>query len=392
MLEKLDSIPWKKLSHFRCSAGNIPVAIRGLASKSQIIRQKAISTLWNDLFHQDTVCDVTALAVPFLIELLHEPVVEDKSNIVKFLSAIISESPFDWVYIADLLQYDPDEDRPFAWWCLVRYEVQKGYSVYQQLLLPQEPPFLRCTAAYLLGILTDCNDENINWLRSHFATEQDETVRGVIVLSVGLLSDDRPKNTAWLQNIFDTETSLFLRINAAIGWARSIPRRVPESVIGLLVDSIVNPSEVAAMFDRYPWYSNSFLDSGNMQDWCSIALNRVGTRSPQLLPTLINALDRGSPESSYQIARCIINVIFDGKRIPAPIMVDELSEEQRLGLEAIANSKQFWSGYSENCIVQHVAFMLQSFGLPARPEGLQAFLAGELTSEQPCNELDEIPF
>ncbi|MBW4620166.1 MAG: hypothetical protein KME17_12540 [Cyanosarcina radialis HA8281-LM2] len=398
MLEKLDSIRWKKLSHFRCNASNIPKAIRNLTSKERSVRLDAIWTLSEDLHHQGTVCETTALAVPFLIELLQEPEVEDKLNIVAFLSSITFESLFDYAHPAAVFfQSYSDEYVESIWWesaCashLVRSEVQKGSSVYQQLLLAQEQPFLRGAAAYLLGILTDCDDQNINWLRSQFATEQDEGVGAAIVLSVGLLSDDRPENTAWLQKIFDTETSLFLRINAAIGLARSIPQRVPEPVIDLLVDSIGNPSEVASMFDRYPWQFDSLLESEIMQYWCSIALNRVGRRSLRSLPTLINALAKVSHEVSYEIARYILNIIFDSEAMPDTLTVEQLSDEQRLGLEAIANSKQLWLGYSENYILYYVASMLQDFGLPTRPEKLQAFLAGELTLEN-CNGLDDIPF
>jgi hypothetical protein len=400
MLESLDSIPWEKLYHFRDYASNIPQAIRDLASQYRMVRQDGIRTIYNDLWHQETVCDTTALAVPFLIELLSETAVEDKSDVVKFLTVISSECPFDGSDPAAVFfQSSSDEYVLSPWWYppdpasynLVRSAVQKGCSVYQQLLLSQEPPHLRGTAAYLLGILTDCNNENINWLRSHLATEQDEQVRGVIVFSVGLCSDDLPENTAWLQHIFDTETSLFLQINAAIGLGRRIPQHAPELVIDLLIDSLVNPNDVASMFDRYPWTFKSCLDSGIMQYWCIIALNQIGIKSPRLLPTLINALDKVSSEGSYEIASCILNIIFDAKPIPRTIMVEQLSDKQRLGLEAIANCKQFWLEYSENCTLDSVASILQNFYLPSEPRRLKAFLAEKLTIG-PSNEPEEIPF
>lgn len=307
--------------------------------------------------------------------------------------AIAFENPFGYAHPAAVFFHSCSHDYESPpYWCLVRSEIQKGYSVYQQLLLPQEPPSVRLSAAYLLGILTDCNDQNINWLRAQFATEENDVVRGSIALAVGLLSDEKSRNTAWLQNVFDTETSLFLRINAAIGLARSIPQQVHESVIDLLVDLIANSSEVASMFERYPWGFNSSLDSGIMQYWCTIALSRIGTRATQLLPTLINALDKVSTEGSYDIACGILNLIFESKEAPQTLTtVEQLSDEQRSGLEAIANSKQFWCGYSENCIVYNVACLLQGFGLPTRPEQLQAFLDGKLTLEA-REGLDDIPF
>jgi hypothetical protein len=402
MLEKLDLISWEKLSRFRPDddpdAANIPQTIRNLASSDRTTRQHAISALYEDLWHQGTVCETTVCVVPFLIELLAEPTIEDKSDIVQFLSAISFKSPFGYAHPAAVFfQSSPDRYVPPSWWDRdrdidrVRSEVHKGYPIYQHLLLPQEKPFLRGAAAYLLGILTDCNDQNINWLRLCFTNEEDERVRAVIVLSVGFLSDDRSENTAWLQNIFETKTSLFSRINAAIGLARSVPDRVSDAVIDLLVDAIAAPDNLASMFDLYPWYFNSSLNSGILQYWCSIALNRIGRRSPRLLPTLINTLDLLSPEGSYEIAGCILNIIFDSKAMSPNLTVDLLSQEQRMGLDAIANSKQFWSEYSETCSVLHVDYMLQDFGIPTRPEKLRAFLAGELSLEN-HNESDDIPF
>ncbi len=402
MLEKLDSIRWENLSRFRPDddpdAANIPQTIRNLASRDRSTRQHAISALYEDLWHQGTVCETTACVVQFLIELLAKPTIEDKADIVQFLSVISFENPFGYAHPAAVFfQSYPDKYVPPSWWYRdraiyrVRSEVHKGYSIYQQLLSPQEKPFLRGAAAYLLGILTDCDNQNINWLRLCFNSEEDERVRAVIVLSVGLLSDDRFENTVWLQNIFDTENALFLRINAAIGLARSVPDRASNLVVDLLVDTIVNPDNLASMFGLYPWYFNSSLDFGILQYWCSIALNRIGRRSPRLLPTLINILDMLSPEGSYEIAGCILNIIFDGKAMSPNLTVDLLSQEQRTGLESIANSKQFWSEYSETCSVLHVDYMLEAFGIPTRQEKLRAFLAGEITLDN-SKELDDIPF
>ena len=77
MLNKLDEINWKELEHAYGPAEDVPGQIRALASTDPQVREKAQYELWGNIIHQGTIYQATSYAVPFLIELLEIPEVQD---------------------------------------------------------------------------------------------------------------------------------------------------------------------------------------------------------------------------------------------------------------------------------------------------------------------------
>src|SRR5690348_3356050 len=80
MLEGLDAINWAKLTHAYGPAEDVPGLIRKLASRNARVREGAYRALYGNLWHQHTVYEATAFAVPFLIHLLRAPDVKDKDK------------------------------------------------------------------------------------------------------------------------------------------------------------------------------------------------------------------------------------------------------------------------------------------------------------------------
>ncbi|MGE0791864.1 MAG: hypothetical protein AB7S26_39690 [Sandaracinaceae bacterium] len=66
MLEGLDEVAWDDLGHAYGSAGDVPDTLRRLAEGDDA----ALSELFGNIWHQGTVYEATAYAVPFLIEIL----------------------------------------------------------------------------------------------------------------------------------------------------------------------------------------------------------------------------------------------------------------------------------------------------------------------------------
>jgi len=94
MLEKLDTIDWSSLSHAYGEASDVPDIIRALTSNDKEIRSDAIFELHGNIWHQGTVYEATAYAVPFLVELLEAPSVAGKSDILALLNAIARGSSY----------------------------------------------------------------------------------------------------------------------------------------------------------------------------------------------------------------------------------------------------------------------------------------------------------
>jgi hypothetical protein len=69
MLEGLDAVPWNNLTHAYGTAGDVPELIRAVTSADESTRRKAWHSLYGNLWHQGTIYEATAHAVPFFIEL-----------------------------------------------------------------------------------------------------------------------------------------------------------------------------------------------------------------------------------------------------------------------------------------------------------------------------------
>ncbi len=93
MFRDLNTIPWHDLTHAYGSAEEVPMWLRQLASNEEPMRKQAIWHLTGAICHQGWICPATAYAVPFLIELLQEPAVRGKEDMLALLATIAVAPP-----------------------------------------------------------------------------------------------------------------------------------------------------------------------------------------------------------------------------------------------------------------------------------------------------------
>jgi len=90
MLNDLDAVPWQSVRHAFGEASEVRRMLRELLSSNRELRQSALKELFACLVHQGTVSEASALAVPFLFELLAEPSTPER-NWLAFLLASIGD-------------------------------------------------------------------------------------------------------------------------------------------------------------------------------------------------------------------------------------------------------------------------------------------------------------
>ena len=95
MLEKLDDIPWAQLGHAYGEASDVPPLLRALSSTNRQQREEAWYALYGNLYHQGTVYEATAYAVPFLLELAQAAEIEDRHEILVYLSTLSDLAPVE---------------------------------------------------------------------------------------------------------------------------------------------------------------------------------------------------------------------------------------------------------------------------------------------------------
>lgn len=185
-LRGLDDIPWDTLHHAYGAADDVPGAIRALLSPDEATRDAALDLLCNTIWHQGTVYEATAPAVPFLIALVGLPEVKARIGILYLLGNIAEGSSFLDAH-ADLLdaraptmgRASPDFDarlaRELAWVRLAREAVAQGIDAYLTCLADQDAD-VRSAAVTLLRTLPEYASQTVPALLRLSETEQDAQV------------------------------------------------------------------------------------------------------------------------------------------------------------------------------------------------------------------------
>src|SRR5258708_25069145 len=94
MLEARDTIDWSQVSCEDGPAVHIPAAIQDLISKDAEVRQRGRDTLHISLENQGVVYQAAAYAVPFLLEVLADPQVQEKRELIVLLAFLGSKSTY----------------------------------------------------------------------------------------------------------------------------------------------------------------------------------------------------------------------------------------------------------------------------------------------------------
>lgn len=160
MLEGLDRVPWESLTHAYGPAADVPNMLRALASADAEEREDALWALYGNIWHQGTVYEATAHAVPFLYELVRDPAVGDREKILQLLHAIAYGSSYldahqHLSYIGPKLKESPTFDEELKKELsdveAAYLAVNEGHPILLRLLAEDRDPAVRRHAAKMLG-------------------------------------------------------------------------------------------------------------------------------------------------------------------------------------------------------------------------------------------------
>lgn len=227
MLDELTLIPWYELDHAYGSAEEIPIWIRQLTSPDEQVRTRALGLLENAICHQGSIYPSTAYVIPFLVELLQEPEVQIKADILGLLAflAIADVSPEEletWAWIFPSSSRHPCKD--------VGSEIGKGLPLYFQFLAETNAEETRVEAAKLLMLLATQTDL--------LQTDQREHLLLSLQPLSPLLEAEVVQATEW-QTMLLVEILLFLwfpRGEQAIPWLQMQLTNQQEQVLMLFYD------------------------------------------------------------------------------------------------------------------------------------------------------------
>lgn len=185
VLEGLDQINWASIKHAYGPATDLPGLLKHLLSKKEKLRSEAISELYGNIWHQHTVYEATAHAVPFLIELLQSPATHGRASIAKLLGLIARGRSYHEVH-------DPSKKaevaRELLWVKNARDAVRKGIEPCLKLLTAGDQE-LRGSIAHLLACFPEDGAGTRQPILGALAAESEPNVRAALGLALALLGE-----------------------------------------------------------------------------------------------------------------------------------------------------------------------------------------------------------
>jgi hypothetical protein len=380
MLEGLDDIAWDRLTHAYGPATDVPQLLRDLAAEDAAVRQNALSALYGNIWHQNTVFAATAHAVPFLVELAASGRVPDRDGVLRLLSAIANGTSYHDVHqhVSFLKEKAGTEKWQAAireenvWVAAARGAVAAGCSAYGRLL--EDPAAeVRAAAAYVLANFVAEMPAARTDLERALAAEREPLAQASLLRALGCARDAGTENVQRFRGMLTPDRHPFTRLSAAMSLAVTLGEEMPAEAVELLKRAIVAPAPSAEELQRRsPWAE------GNVRSDASSHLALLGPQAAtEVVPLLAQALQGANPLVAVQIVEAALGMVFAEAPAPATARAVDLSADQRAALEAIhgAENAWFWKG----AIFANMGSLMRAFGLPGDRDQLGELLRSDLT-------------
>ncbi|MBV9138413.1 MAG: hypothetical protein JO357_15260 [Hyphomicrobiales bacterium] len=355
MLEGLNAIPWAKLTHAYGSAEDVPEALRAIAGTERDREKPPVLQLFGTIYHQGTVYETTAYAVPFLIVLAANPHARDRAVILQLLAAIAGGTSYCAVHgnILDSVEFEKQKDKERAWVAAAHKAVASGVETF--LALTAEEGEIRLAAAHLLAQLSGYMTIVRPHLRMLLSRESRPLYRAGLLLLLGHCGDRSGIGLSMLHEAL-AATETVERLAAAVAIARLGPQKLSdparEAILGALT---MNDLDTA--FRGLPW-------DVEVSQYDLLTCLDTTTRD-EAANRLIVAIEKGAAPQQIDL---LLEILFSRTEPEAsPWRPSELSRLQHRGVEAIARI----------ALCEGPLFLrsLRKWGLPDTKRGWVDFLA-----------------
>ncbi|MFE6785575.1 PBS lyase [Streptomyces sp. NPDC057680] len=233
MLTGIEEVDWASLGHAYGPADDVPELLRGLASADPAERETALDGMYGAVHHQGDVYDSTLACIPFLLELVADPAVQDRGSIVELLTSIGGIELDD---DEELDELDPDDEEfiPAANYAMAAAAIAAGADVFLGLVSDPDPE-VRLAAPCALASLHPEPARVLTLLRERLTVERDTEVRLALVAAVGRIALRhaalRTETVDWLGWLARAAQDPGLRLAALAQRARCAPGDIPDDIV-----------------------------------------------------------------------------------------------------------------------------------------------------------------
>lgn len=394
MFEGLDDIDWASMNHAYGSAEDVPGLLRDLASENDDDRDYAMYELYGNIFHQGTRYEATAPAVPFLLELLGQPDYPGHTDILYFLSSLVTG--YGEAYLPDgfmpeiagmraelaRLRARPEEERAedetdslgwgsdqdwLRWIVNITDEVRRGAPrIIRHLGNDDEK--VRIAATYLLSWLPEDYDLFAPSLWDLVQNDPSDHVRADALIALAVAADE----AAFAEYVPTIETLLadgepILQFASAIALGTRTSDELPDAVIQVLLETIAaegedEDEEGPAWY--IPWYD------GEPGAYAAEVLRFVpddhADRVARAVGSALSGMDTLQAASAATSA--IVMLFPEGYAGEA----EDLEPLQREFLQKLASTRNPW--FLGDSPFANFGLTMGDFGLPPSMEELQEWL------------------
>ncbi|MGW1009208.1 HEAT repeat domain-containing protein [Streptomyces termitum] len=237
MLTGIEEVDWASLGHAYGPADDVPALLRGLVSADPGEREAALDGMYGAVHHQGDVYDSTLACIPFLLELVADPAVQDRGCLVELLTSIggieLDDEDADLDGAGGFDPGDP-ESLPAANFAMASAAIAAGADVFLGLVDDPDAE-VRLAAPVALASLHPDPARVLTLLRERLEREPDTEVRLALVAAVGRIglrhSSLAAETVDRLDLLARTAREPGLRLAALAQLARCAPGRIPDDVV-----------------------------------------------------------------------------------------------------------------------------------------------------------------
>jgi hypothetical protein len=370
MLEGLTKIDWTKLTHAYGEASDVPELITSLASKDEEERKSALWELYGNIFHQGTRYEATPYAIPFIFELIRDPQILDKANLIKFTvdlalgypEAFLPKGPNveDWAFDAEQLKEEEEakglDDIDEDWLKHIDAFINSYKSVLKEVptyykFLASKDSALKIMAIFAIAWFREVASESANKIRPLIAKEKNELILANLLISLSMLDSyiEDKKDEQLFRNLLSNHDSMLVKMTAAIALVNILEEDVDITPIDYILKHIPSIIEFELSPFEFPW------NDGELK-FCAV-------QSPErVIPDLSKLLSKLQGVKALNVIYSLLWIVFPELPEQGTWTLKKLNKYQKMVLKVLAKNESLWT--DEASEVTDLKDLLNEYRLP----------------------------
>jgi len=412
LLAGIHNVDWHTLQHAYGPADDVPDLLHQLLSSDEDVRTEALQELFSNIWHQGTVYEASAYAVPFLLRMLADARSPDRLAILFLLTCLATGSSYLAVHhredstltnwrklLADKgRDVDTQLQQELGRVRATNEAVATGIELFLTLLEDDAADaMLRQQALPAIAALPSRATESVPRLQKQLAATDDQLLRTRIALALHDLMDDSPAARHFFVNLLHGNEQQAMRLVAAVALLARARAHAPQQAMPVVLAALrelgARPQQDhTSSADLTAWQA---IEDRYDQTWGEgmIGFSLQGLMAPGGEATrsaLLQAVQLlHNPEDAELIARRLLDLVFqDGRHVPVTMTYSrdgqsgqqrihysvqvqqsrqphELTNAQREVLYVLADHDPLW---------EHQSNLLELYGLPIARAALRTML------------------